>query len=346
MTNAQPIKNVLEAWKEVKNASIVSVHEIFTTRAFGDSSLIFAYDFHPLSKTLQETWFPQYRNQPRNVINPVSGALLWNYMCQIANALRAIHSKKLAARCIEASKIIVTGQNRIRLAACSILDVVNFGSTTQTIEELQQEDLTKFGKLMLSLAVLTPVSHLNVPVMLDTVKTKYGEHVRDAISWLIQPGPNKDIANFISGIASHLMDQVDQDLQGLDRYEFELCKEVENARLFRIMCKLNTVLERSETRPNGHLWSETGERYQLKMFRDYIFHQVDSEMKPVISLSHIVTALNKFDTGTEEQVTLVSRDGESIFVVTYRELKTCFERAWTELYKERSRGTTMGGGAA
>ncbi|KAK5656512.1 hypothetical protein OQA88_4489 [Cercophora sp. LCS_1] len=349
LTNAQAIKHVIEAWKEINNASIVSVHEIFTTRAFGDSSLIFAYDFWPLSKTLQEQWFPQF-NSSRGVrlINTPSPATMWTYMCQIANALRVIHSKKLAARSIEASKIIITGpgQNRIRLAACSILDVVNYGVTTKTLEELQQEDLIKFGKLMLSLAVLTPTSHLNVSVMLDTVKTKYGEALRDAIQWLIKPdvGGNKDIANFISGIAMHMMDEVDQDLQARDKDTWELWKEVENARLFRITAKLNTILERGEVMPNGQLWSETGERYQLKIFRDYVFHQVDNEAKPVISLAHIYTTLNKFDAGVEEQVLLTSRDNETIFVVTYRELKAMFERAWTELCKGgRSRGSNLHG---
>ena len=40
-------------------------------------------------------------------------------------------------------------------------------------------------------------------------------------------------------------------------------------------------------------WSETGDRYIIKLFRDYVFHQVDEHGNPVINLSHVLTCLNK-----------------------------------------------------
>ena len=40
-------------------------------------------------------------------------------------------------------------------------------------------------------------------------------------------------------------------------------------------------------------WSETGDRYIIKLFRDYVFHQVDEHNNPVINLSHVLTCLNK-----------------------------------------------------
>lgn len=40
-------------------------------------------------------------------------------------------------------------------------------------------------------------------------------------------------------------------------------------------------------------WSETGDRYLLKLFRDYLFHQVDEEGNPVLDLGHVVESLNK-----------------------------------------------------
>lgn len=45
-----------------------------------------------------------------------------------------------------------------------------------------------------------------------------------------------------------------------------------------------------------HDWSETGDRYLLKLFRDYLFHSVTEDVVPVIDLSHIVTCLNKVKT--------------------------------------------------
>lgn len=40
-------------------------------------------------------------------------------------------------------------------------------------------------------------------------------------------------------------------------------------------------------------WSETGDRYLLKLFRDYLFHQVLPSGAPWVDLSHIVQSLNK-----------------------------------------------------
>jgi PAB-dependent poly(A)-specific ribonuclease subunit 3 len=53
----------------------------------------------------------------------------------------------------------------------------------------------------------------------------------------------------------------------------ELSKETENGRLFRILVKLGMMNERPENDMDPG-WSETGDRYLLKLFRDFVFHQV------------------------------------------------------------------------
>jgi len=40
-------------------------------------------------------------------------------------------------------------------------------------------------------------------------------------------------------------------------------------------------------------WSETGDRYLLKLFRDYLFHQVTETGAAWIDFAHIVSTLNK-----------------------------------------------------
>lgn len=49
-------------------------------------------------------------------------------------------------------------------------------------------------------------------------------------------------------------------------------------------------------------WSETGDRYMLKLFRDYLFHQVTEDGRPWLDMSHIVQCLNKLETGSLERV--------------------------------------------
>jgi PAB-dependent poly(A)-specific ribonuclease subunit 3 len=46
-------------------------------------------------------------------------------------------------------------------------------------------------------------------------------------------------------------------------------------------------------------WSETGDRYIIKLFRDYVFHQVDEQGAPVVNMAHVLTCLNKVGGGGE-----------------------------------------------
>ena len=55
------------------------------------------------------------------------------------------------------------------------------------------------------------------------------------------------------------------------------------------------------------MWSETGDRYLLKLFRDFLFHQVGAEGAPAVDFGFTVDALNKLDAGAEEKVLLSNR---------------------------------------
>jgi PAB-dependent poly(A)-specific ribonuclease subunit 3 len=108
----------------------------------------------------------------------------------------------------------------------------------------------------------------------------------------------------------------------------------------RLLVKLNFINERPEldasvpnAAPAANAWSDTGERYYLKLFRDYVFHQVDGQGHPVVDLAHVLACLNKLDAGSEERISLVSRDEQNVLVVSYRELKRGVEGAFQDLIK-------------
>ena len=61
----------------------------------------------------------------------------------------------------------------------------------------------------------------------------------------------------------------------MDRLESELTSELENARLVRLLAKFGFINERPEFARDAR-WSETGDRYIVRLFRDYVFHQVPS----------------------------------------------------------------------
>ena len=76
---------------------------------------------------------------------------------------------------------------------------------------------------------------------------------------------------FCSG--ARFYNQLDQANLHNDIIEAEMAKEVESSRLFRLLTKLSTVVDRAEL--NGdYAWADYGDRYMLKLFRDYVFHQV------------------------------------------------------------------------
>ena len=329
----------VQTWKQISNASIVRIIDAFTNRNFGDSSLIFVTDYHPLSKTLAEHHHIGQARQPRGRTNaePVPEAVLWSYVVQIASALKTIHSNNLAARVVDASKIIITGKNRIRLNGCAVLDVVQYDKQLP-ITHLQRQDLVNFGLLILSLgANVTDVSQ-NFARAMDQFKRFYKADLQNVVVWLYSALHNQErtLDQFITIIAPQMFIAFDGALHLDDTLNSDFGREVENGRLFRLMAKLSFITERPEYE-HDQKWSENGERYFLKLFRDYVFHQVDAQNHPHVDLGHVLACLNKLDVGTEERITLLSRNEDNCFIVSYRELKKGVESAFQDLMKRGRR---------
>lgn len=325
-----------QAWKSLVNSNVVRTVDIFTNRGFGDSSLFIATDYHPLSKTLLEHHQigPNWTRPGRSGKEQVTEAVLWSYVIQIASALKTIHGVGLAARVLDPSKILVTGKNRIRLNGCGILDVVQFDSSAAPLAQLQRQDLVNFALVILAVGSGTADVGNNFARNMDLFKRFFKPELQNAVVWLYSAVQNqeKTIDQFVTMIANQTIAAFNASLHTDDTLYSELSREVENGRLVRLMAKLNFINERPDFE-NDRAWSENGERYFLKLFRDYVFHQIDAQNRPVVDLGHVVTCLNKLDAGTEERVTLISRDEQSCFVVSYRELKKGIESAFQDLLK-------------
>ncbi|KAJ5450525.1 PAN2-PAN3 deadenylation complex subunit PAN3 [Penicillium daleae] len=338
LTNEKAIRSV-QAWKRVCNGSVVTVHDAFTSRSFQDSSLIFVTDYHPLSKTLAEQHLGAgNRFQGRQNNTHIPEQVLWGYMTQIANALKSIHTNGLAARVLEASKVLLTGKNRIRLNACAVLDVVQFDSQ-RTVADLQRQDLVNFGQLIVTLGANSPNVMHNPTKAMEHFTRAYSPQLKNSVFWLLnglQKDQERTIDLFITGISSQLMSTFDSALHLDDQLTSDLSRELENGRLVRLMTKLNFINERPEYE-HDRQWSENGERYFLKIFRDYVFHQVDASGDAVLDLGHVLTCLNKLDAGSDEKITLVSRDEQSCFIVSYKEIKKALESSFQALMKPTRR---------
>ncbi|KXJ28409.1 PAN2-PAN3 deadenylation complex subunit Pan3 [Exaiptasia diaphana] len=351
---------VVDQWKKITHSNIVNLREVFTTKAFSDSSLVFVYDYHPGAETLLSRHFSGPDSTlplnpdgslafPRPGMPGPSGRsrhgglmpekLIWSYIIQLSSALRVIHSAGLACRMIDPSKILLIGNSRLRINGCGIFDILSFdpGNSPNAIApHFQQEDLTSLGKLVLALAScysLQSIQREHIQQALEYVAMNYSADLKNLIIYLLgSPPPTlmKSVNDIMPMIGARFYTQLEAAQVKCDVLEGELAKEMENGRILRILSKLGTINERPELGMD-HNWSETGDRYLLKLFRDYLFHSVTDNGSPTVDLSHIVTCLNKLDSGTTEKVCLMSRDEQSVLVVSYRDLRNCFEGAFNEI---------------
>jgi PAB-dependent poly(A)-specific ribonuclease subunit 3 len=83
-------------------------------------------------------------------------------------------------------------------------------------------------------------------------------------------------------------------------------------------------------------WAETGDRYLLKLFRDFLFHQVDDQGQPLNDWGMAIDAINKADAGLNEKVMLLSRDETSMLVVSYADIKRCLIASYDEIKRHRN----------
>lgn len=131
-------------------------------------------------------------------------------------------------------------------------------------------------------------------------------------------------------ISERINDEFDSAMAASDALHSHLRNEYENGRMLRLLVKMGFMNERPEY-TRAPQWSETGDRYVLKLFRDYVFHQALSDGAPVLDAGHVVTALNKLDCGDPEQMLLSSRDNKDLLVVSFTDVRRCLESAFMDL---------------
>lgn len=354
--------DIVEAWKKISHANICTLRDVFGTKEFnGDHSIVFVYDYYPGLETLQyrlynnpninlKGWANPYNldgtARPFSAGKTINGSRslgllpeqsVWDYVIQLTSIIRTIHSLNLACRIISPSRLLVDHKSRLRLSGVGIFDVIDCENSINAVAQYQQEDLIEFGKLVLALACNSLIAiqkeHINTSV--EIISRNYSADLRNLILHFMTPSSNingrvKSINDSMPTIGARFYTSLDNAYTRGDIIENDLSKEIENGRLFRLISKLNIVLDRQDM--SGDIqWTETGDRYMLKLFRDYVFHQVTPTGQPWIDLSHIVQCLNKFDTGSNDKICLVSPDGQNIMIVSYAQLKKCFEKVFNEI---------------
>lgn len=351
---------LVDMWKRLSHTNLVQLREVFTTKAFGDHSMVFVYDYHPGSETLLNKHFsatelngytdpfssdpnaPRPYSHTKNTIlrqqhsSMLPESVIWSYIIQLTAALRVIHAAGLAYRCLDPTKVLLTSRTRLRLSCVAIPDVVTFDGNAANplslIPHYQQEDLIALGKLVLALACrsLLAVHRDNMQASLELVARSYSTDLRNLILYLLSNQARRSVTDLMPMIGARFYTQLDAAQLRSDVLENELAKELENGRLFKLLVKLATINERPDLNMEP-TWAETGDRYMLKLFRDYVFHQVAADGRPWLDMAHVVSCLNKLDSGSQDKICLMSRDEQSVLVVSYAELRQCLETSFGEL---------------
>lgn len=343
---------LVDMWKKIQHSNSVTLREVFTTKAFGDHSLVFSYDFHAGAETMfsrhfndpaadsyftKRKWGQHEPPPPRQHAGLLPESLIWAYIVQLSSALRTIHTAGLACRVMDPSKILITGKTRLRVNCVGVFDVLTFDNSQTNhlalMPQYQQADLVSLGKVVLALACnsLAGIQRENLQKAMELVSINYSSDLKNLILYLLtEQSRLRSVNDIMPMIGARFYTQLDASQMRNDVIEEDLAKEVQNGRLFRLLAKLGTINERPEFQKDP-TWSETGDRYLLKLFRDHLFHQVTEAGAPWIDLSHIVSCLNKLDAGVPEKISLVSRDEKSVLVVTYSDLKRCFDSTFQEL---------------
>ncbi|KAI8052246.1 hypothetical protein BDF22DRAFT_687290 [Syncephalis plumigaleata] len=330
---------VAETWRRLRHANLVSVHEVFTTKAFGDHSLIIVYDYFPRAPTLFEKYFvaPKRATTPEDVHIPES--LMWSFIIQILSIMKTIHTAGMALRVLDLTNVLLTNQNRLRVGCCGMYDILGVESN-KMVAQAQQEDMLQFGQLLLSLACNSLNAVRFIPKSLEFLSSRYSPDMKNVIIYLLtKPYPMKSLDDVVTICGPRMLGEINSMHLYNDQLENELTRELENGRLVRLLCKFGFINERPEFDMDPR-WSETGDRYLLKLFRDYVFHQVDENGRPVVDLAHVISCLNKLDAGVDEKVMLVSRDEQSCLIVTYRELRNCVAQTFDELSQHQSQAAS------
>ncbi|KAJ1737115.1 PAB-dependent poly(A)-specific ribonuclease subunit 3 [Coemansia sp. Benny D160-2] len=319
-----PNLGAIDSWRVVNSPNVARVHEAFTTRAFGDNSLVVVYDYKPMASSLKHTLVDNRA--------PVTEALLWSIVLQVVSGLRAIHAAGLAVHTLDLATVSMTPTGRVYLNSCGLADVLG-AFASYNIEAALQNDLHAVGNM---LVVILSMNRENVVAV-------------QGQSPVVMPGPSfttdfKELFGYLNRrltpviaiddilrlAGSRVFLELDAARRETDLLSRNLRLEMANGRLARLVCKISFITERTDSVMDPE-WSETGDRYLIKLFRDYVFHLVSEDGRPVVDMAHVVGNLNKLDAGSAERVMLMSRDEKSCLVVSYAELKRCIDAAYQEL---------------
>ena len=227
--------------------------------------------------------------------------------------------------------VLMTGHTRVRIANMGVSHIVDGEARGITLADHKREDIISLSKLLIMFGTMSLHGLQNLASSVKILESRYSP---DFCKFALLPFRRACNAYDMLALSyKGLLNEVDMLYSHSDSLEEHLASQFESDRMFRLLAKLGLINERPDgiSAAGGNSWSETGDRYILKLFRDFVFHQTDDNGRAKIDFGHIAECLNKLDVGSDETILLASRDEKSVFVVTYLEVRRACEAAFAEL---------------
>ena len=305
-TSTTVVKNAMVKWCEIRHPAIVSLYSISQERG----GVMFSHAYHPAAQTLRQRFIDQ-----RGPL--LSEALLWRILSQLLSGVRLVHLRSMALRNVNPTHVLLTSGTFARFSGVGVVDVLEFESR-KTLSEMQVEDMMKLGYLILSLAARYMVGAKNVEQALALLSQHFSADLNHVIGTLLVG--KATVSQICHLMSQRIHDELDQSMAANDALQSHLRNEYENGRMLRLLLKLGFMNERPEF-ARAPQWSETGDRYVLKLFRDYVFHQAQADGTPVLDAGHVIATLNKLDCGDTEKILLSSKDNKDLLVVSFADVR-------------------------
>uniref|UniRef100_A0A8C5GMQ3 C3H1-type domain-containing protein n=1 Tax=Gouania willdenowi TaxID=441366 RepID=A0A8C5GMQ3_GOUWI len=237
---------LVDMWKKIQHSNSVTLREVFTTKAFGDHSLVFSYDFHAGAETMfsrhfndpaadsyftKRKWGQHEPPPPRQHAGLLPESLIWAYIVQLSSALRTIHTAGLACRVMDPSKILITGKTRLRVNCVGVFDVLTFDNSQTNhlglMPQYQQADLVSLGKVVLALACnsLAGIQRENLQKAMELVSINYSSDLKNLILYLLtEQSRLRSVNDIMPMIGARFYTQLDASQMRNDVIEEDLAK--------------------------------------------------------------------------------------------------------------------------
>lgn len=345
---------VVAKWGQLPpHPTLTTPKEVFLSNEGFDGipALYFAHDYHPAAFSLEEGHLTMTEGPQGLTLLVPEEEQLWSYLCQLACGIRVAHNAGMfiGQAALSPSKVLVTGplapldrtlEGKARKSSSWRLSMSSLGieqvlmgdmlaSAQRNMQSAQKDDFCALGNLVLTLAC----GSREASQSLDCLTAHYSKHLCHVVAGLLANSEGVGLSNWrqlAHALGDRLFDELDVVSSMSHTLVHDLTLECENGRLLRLVMKLNAICERPQLGGDEH-WSETGDRYLLKLFRDFTFHQDDENGAPNLDWGVALEALNKLDAGIAEKIMLLSRDESALLVVTYADIRRCLDNSYAEL---------------